>query len=275
MGGIVLKSHHANTAGLAMQVQQLVPGVRVVGAVTLNGAVGGLNPAAVRMAARFGARLVWMPTTSAANHVRRLSESTTMSALRAESRDEEISILDNRGRILPIVGEILGEVKSRDMALATGHLSAEETLKLAEYAGRGGFPMKRFVVTHCDMPFTFMDDEAQNYIAALGGYLERVLMVYLSYVKKASPDALEPGAEYTGRSFYMPDWLDLEGVLARIRDSGIEHNLLSTDLGQAGNPDPVDGIAEACRLLLEYGITRDELRQLAVVAPRRLLGIDD
>ena len=56
MGGLVLKSHHANTAGLAVQVQQLVPEIRVLGAVALNGAVGGLNPAAVRMSAKFGAR---------------------------------------------------------------------------------------------------------------------------------------------------------------------------------------------------------------------------
>ncbi|MGH2703247.1 MAG: DUF6282 family protein [Actinomycetota bacterium] len=275
MGGIVIKSHHANTAGVAVQVQQLVPEVRVFGAVALNGAVGGLNPAAVRMSAKFGARVVWMPTTSAANHVSRLNDSTTMAALRADTRDEGISILDDRGRVLPVVGDVLGEVRSGGMTLATGHLSAEETLKLAEYASRGSFPMRRFVVTHCDMPFTFMDDDAQRYVSRLGGYLERVLMLFLSYVKKASPDALEPGAEYTGRSFYMPEWLDLDGLFARIRESGIEHNILSTDLGQAGNPDPVDGIAEACRLLLDCGFTRDELRQMAVTAPRRLLGVDD
>jgi hypothetical protein len=273
MGGIVLKSHHANTAGVAAQVQQLVPEVGVFGAVALNGAVGGLNPAAVRMAGKFGARLVWMPTTSAANHVDRLRESTTMTALRADTRDDGITILDDRRHVLPVVGDILHEAKAAGMALATGHLSAEETLKLAEFAHKGNFPMNRFVVTHCDMPFTFMDDDAQRHIAELGGYLERVLTLYLSYVKKASPDALEPGSEYTGRSFYMPEWLDLEGILARIRSGGITHSLLSTDLGQAGNPEPVDGIAEACRMLLDYGFTPEELREMAVTAPTTLLGL--
>ena len=104
---MVLKSHHANTAGLAAQVQQLVPEIRVLGAVALNGAVGGLNPAAVRMSAKFGARIVWMPTTSAANHVNRLADSTTMSALRADSRDEGLTILDERGQVKPVVGESL------------------------------------------------------------------------------------------------------------------------------------------------------------------------
>jgi hypothetical protein len=275
MGGIVLKSHHANTGNLAAQVQQLVPGVRVFGAVALNGAVGGLNPSAVRMAARFGSRLVWMPTTSAANHVQRLSESTTMAALRGASGDEGLSILDDRGRILPIVDDILGEVRSSGMGLATGHLSPAETLKLAEHAHAGGFPMHRFVVTHCDMPFTFADDDAQEYLARLGAFLERVLMLYLSYDKKASPDALEPGAQYTGQSFYIPDSLDLDGVLARVRRAGVEHSLLSTDLGQAGNPEPIGGIAQACDLLLDHGFTPEELRVMAVDAPRALLGVTD
>ena len=133
--------------------------------------------------------------------------------------------------------------------------------------------MERFVVTHCDMPFTFMDDDAQTHIAGLGAFLERVLMVYLSYVKEASPDALEVGAEYTGRSFYMPEWLDLDGVLARVRRAGLEHSLLSTDLGQAGNPDPVEGIAKACRLLIDCGFTPEELHQMGVQAPLTLLGV--
>jgi len=273
MGGIVLKSHHANTGNLAAQVQRIVPEIEVIGGIALNGAVGGLNPSAVRMAARFGTRLVWMPTTSAANHVRRLAESSTMNALRAESGDEGISILDERGKVVDEVDAILGEVKAANMALATGHLSPEETIKLAEHAHAGGFPMHRFVVTHCDMPFTFADDDAQAYLAGLGAFLERVLMLYLSYVKEASPDALEPGAAYTGRSFYMPDWLDLDGVLDRIRQVGVGRNLMSTDLGQAGNPEPVEGIRKGCTLLLERGFTPDELHQMGVLAPRTLLGL--
>lgn len=275
MSGIVLKSHHANTGNLAAQVQRLVPEVQVIGGIALNGAVGGLNPSAVRMSSRFGTRLVWMPTTSAANHVRRLAESSTMNALRGESGDAGITILDERGGVLPVIDEILGEVKNAGMAVATGHLSPQETLKLAEHAHRGGFPMHRFVVTHCDMPFTFVDDDAQTYLAGLGAFLERVLMLYLSYEKKASPDALEPGAEYTGRSFYMPDWLDLDAVLARVKRVGIQHNLMSTDLGQAGNPEPVAGIREACELLLEHGFTADELHQMCVAAPRVLLGLEN
>jgi hypothetical protein len=84
-----------------------------------------------------------MPTTSAANHVDRLGESTTMTALRADTRDDGIRILDDRRHVLPVVGDILHEAKAANMAVATGHLSAEETLKLAEFAHKGCFPMNR------------------------------------------------------------------------------------------------------------------------------------
>ena len=134
MGGFVLKSHHANTAGVARQVDRIVPGVRVMGGVALNAAVGGLNPSAVRMAGQFGARMLWMPTTSAANHVRYLDVSKTMTSLRSDSGDEPLTILDDDGSVLPVVGAILGEAKTANMGLATGHLSPDETIKLIEHA---------------------------------------------------------------------------------------------------------------------------------------------
>ncbi len=43
------------------------PGIRAYGALTLNHSVGGLNPVAVEIAGRSGAKIVWMPTVDAAN----------------------------------------------------------------------------------------------------------------------------------------------------------------------------------------------------------------
>src|SRR5579859_2767261 len=67
LGGFVIKSHYVPTAVQAATVSRVVPDVRVAGAITLNHSVGGLNPAALEVAARLGARLVWMPTVDAAN----------------------------------------------------------------------------------------------------------------------------------------------------------------------------------------------------------------
>src|SRR4051795_9485606 len=67
MKGFVLKSHYIQTGERAQVVTKAVPGSRVFGAVTLNHAVGGLNPVAVEIAGRSGAKIVWMPTVDAAN----------------------------------------------------------------------------------------------------------------------------------------------------------------------------------------------------------------
>src|SRR3954463_10910119 len=65
--GFGLKSHYSSTAERAQVVAEAVPGVTVLGAITLNRAVGGLNPVAVEIAAREGARIAWLPTVSSEN----------------------------------------------------------------------------------------------------------------------------------------------------------------------------------------------------------------
>src|ERR1700722_5171657 len=56
MDGVVLKSHYGSTAERAAVVCAAAPGVQTLGAIALNRAVGGINPLAVEVAAREGAR---------------------------------------------------------------------------------------------------------------------------------------------------------------------------------------------------------------------------
>src|SRR5580704_13379804 len=65
--GFVLKSHYFPTAERAQVVTKAVPGIRAFGAIALNHSIGGLNPVAVELAGRSGAKIVWMPTVDAAN----------------------------------------------------------------------------------------------------------------------------------------------------------------------------------------------------------------
>src|SRR5580692_12208905 len=60
--GFVLKSHYFPTAERAQVVTKAVPGIQAFGAITLNHSVGGLNPVAVELSGRSGAKMVWMPT---------------------------------------------------------------------------------------------------------------------------------------------------------------------------------------------------------------------
>ncbi len=67
MAGFTLKSHYGSTAERAQVVAAAVPGIDVKGAIALNRAVGGMNPLAVEIAAREGARTVWFPTVDSVN----------------------------------------------------------------------------------------------------------------------------------------------------------------------------------------------------------------
>src|SRR3954449_8268229 len=67
LGGFLLKSHYTSTAERASVVRAAVPGVEVLGSLTLNRAVGGMNAVAVEIAAREGARIVWFPTVDSEN----------------------------------------------------------------------------------------------------------------------------------------------------------------------------------------------------------------
>jgi hypothetical protein len=183
-----------------------------------------------------------------------------------------LTILDDDGSVLPVVGEILAEAKAANMGVATGHLSPDETIKMIEFAHRGGYPMNRIVVTHGDMPFTYVDDDVQTYFAEMGVLIERLYMLVLSFHNEASPDALEPGTPYTGESFYMSE-VGLEAMFRRIRDTGIDRSMFSSDLGQAGNPLPIEAIGRACDLIREAGFTEEELRVMAVDSPRTFLGL--
>src|SRR5262249_36167999 len=120
VGAIVIKSHQNSTVERAWLVAQCVPGIRVYGGLVLDETVGGLKPAAVRLALQLGARQIWMPTRSARNH------------REYHSQPGGISILDASGQLLPEVTDILREMARSTCILGTGHLSPAETSKLVD-----------------------------------------------------------------------------------------------------------------------------------------------
>ena len=96
MAALLIKSHQSSTVERAILVSKIVPEIQVFGGLVLNDTVGGLNPAAVRLALRMGAKEIWMPTRSARNHRRACGEG-----------NEGIEILDGDGRLIPVVDSIL------------------------------------------------------------------------------------------------------------------------------------------------------------------------
>jgi hypothetical protein len=160
MGAILIKSHQNSTVERAFLVSQIVPEIRVYGGLVLNETVGGLNPAAVRLAISLGAKQIWMPTRSAANHCRH------------HGLSGGISVLDPNGRLILEVEEILKEMAHSRCILGTGHLSPEESSVLIAHASSLG--IQKLLVTHPEWAPTYYSVEAQKELSSQGNlFFER------------------------------------------------------------------------------------------------------
>lgn len=234
MRALLLKNHDTPTAALAAAVRETAPGVEVFGGIALNDAVGGFNPAAVETALKLGARQIWMPTHCAANE------------RRYRGRPGGLSIAGEAGRPRPEVEEILRLAAEADVMVGTAHLSPGESKLLVAAAREAG--VRKIMITHPEIVFVDMSIEAQRDLAGPDVYFERC------YV----------------RSLFTVDW---DGLARNIRALGVESTVLATDLGQPENADPVSGLGEMCKRMLERGFSEPEVERMASRTPAWLLGL--
>jgi uncharacterized protein DUF6282 len=249
MEAIVFKNHVTHTADRAWLVRKHVAGINVFGGITLNRAVGGLNPQAVewmwRMQGGYG-RVVWFPTFDADNHVRK-----------GGSAPSGLRVVDERGRVLPEARAILKICAAQRLVVQTGHASAEEALALIEAAREEG--CDRVVVTHAQFDVVDMSLAQMKKAAAMGGKME--LCALLMLTGHDSP------LEWMRHAPRIP----LADTAARIKAVGAQHFVLGTDLGQTGNPTPADGLQMFVTGLLAQGITREQIETMGREVPGALL----
>jgi Family of unknown function (DUF6282) len=257
MDGFVLKSHYGSTAERASVVRAAVPETNALGAIALNRAVGGINPLAVEIAAREGARTVWLPTVDSVNesHEREAPPGAKVPVwvkLQLELREQGIEIPpvpvvdENDGTVLPELREVLGLIARHNMLLATGHLSRDEIFAVVDAAREEG--VRDIVITHPEFPSQDLSIEDQKQLADKGALLERCFTT-----------------PHTGKVTW-------ERWIENIRATGPEHSVLSTDLGQVFNPPVEDGMALMVDRLLEAGFKDEEVYVMAVVNSRIVAG---
>ena len=116
---IVIKTHQGSTvdrAYLCNRHNEIVHGktndFTMFGGITLNRVIGGMNPKAVDVALRMGAKVVWLPTQSAKNHLEKMKQDT--------SRCVEV-IKD--GTIVPELKTILSLSRDYDAVRNGAHLA--------------------------------------------------------------------------------------------------------------------------------------------------------
>jgi hypothetical protein len=239
MAAVLIKSHQVSTVERAILASKIVPEIRVFGGLVLNHTVGGLNPAAVDLALRMGAKQIWMPTRSARNHRAAFSQSGG------------IGICATDGSILPEVLKILDLIAPTDCILGSGHLSPHESCLLVRHARERG--VRRILITHPEWKATHFPVELQAELAAGGDvWFERCF------------------ASTTHRGGFTP----MTAIAGAIAEVGVETTILSTDLGQPDTPPPAEGFRLYAEQLRGFGFTVDQVRAMMAENPARLLSLN-
>ena len=196
-----------------------------------------------------GAKVIWMPTLSAANSV------NVYRKMGIPVSEEGLSLLDDRGQLYPSVLKILEIIKKYDIVLATGHISPAECFAVVEEARKMG--IDKIILTHPLGSETVLDQsltlEETIQLTRMGAYAEFTFV------------------------FHLPTELsyDPEITVSQIRAIGPEKCIISTDLGLFGhNPSPTEGFRMFIATLAHQGMNEEEITLMAKTNPARLLGLD-
>jgi hypothetical protein len=134
--------------------------------------------------------------------------------------------------------------------LATGHSSPADTrLLIREAKARG---IGRVLVTHAMLSPVNMSIAQMKEAGEQGVFIEFVYNGLVGANKEVTP----------------------EQYALAIRSVGPGRCILASDLGQAGNPLPVEGLRSFLELMGKLGFTAAEIRRMTVENPAFLPGLD-
>lgn len=241
MRALVFKSHYEPTASLAYLVRKVVPDLDVFGGIDLNLTVGGMNPAAVEhmadIAGGYG-RVVWMSTY--------------------DSRAQVLYDKDNRpfvrisrnGQLLPETKQVLAVIARRNLVMATGHNSAAEDLLLIKESRAQG--IRHMVVTHAMVEPIHMTVPQMKEAVSMGAFIE---FTYNGLIGKS-------------KEFSFADYAKA------IRAIGVDHCILSSDMGQPSNPIHTDGLVAFFKGMAQQGFSQAEIDRMSKINPALLIGLN-
>ncbi|MCS0590141.1 DUF6282 family protein [Massilia norwichensis] len=227
--------------------------VELLSGVPLNNQSGGLNLYAVEHGIALGARLIWMPTFSSANHIAHHKADANFKFPKSDKRmmaPAPLTVLDADGKLLPEVLPILDMIAENDVVLSSGHLHISEIWPLFEEARKRG--VKRLLTNH---PTYIVDANLDDIrrLVGMGVYIEHSMCMF---------------AENSKFKFYDPE--TLRGL---IEAGTVERTILGSDLGQAGNPKIADGFRNVIEICLDLGYSEDDVRKMTSTNAAQLMGL--
>jgi hypothetical protein len=241
LGAVVLKSHAYPTGPVAVLMQKTVARLRVFGGICCDFEVGGLNPAAVEVALRTGAKVVWMPTFSSVVDRRKL-----------KLPGPGIPLLDARAKLVAPVEDILRLAKAHDAVVATGHTDLPEQFALVDAARALGVQV---VMTHALETLVGPDHVLRDVVelADRGAVIE---FTYLTCIPGGMAATEAP-----------------ETFARAMMTVGPERAIMSTDFGQERSPHPAVGMRMFIAEMLGCGVPAAAVDLMARKNPARLLGL--
>jgi hypothetical protein len=251
--GLIVKSHHHSMVTDVQAVSEAVGGLPlpVFSGVALNNQVGGINPSAVELALNLGGRIVWFPTISSDRHICVHNEELKFPRTAKPFRkDVSTAVLDDEGKVLPEVHDVLDLIKDADAIMSGGHLGVEELDAVIRAAAAKG--IEKLIVSHPNFVIGAAPEHCLQW-ARLGAKFEHELCMYDDR-----------------SSFYH--W-ELDTLLEYVKVTGVASSLIGSDLGQAGNPRPVQAYRRIVRKLLDIGVSHDDITTMISTNPAALLGV--
>ena len=285
MRGLVYMDVMENSSGIAWLVNRIVDDIELFGGIILNTVYGGMNPRAVRTALYYGdgAKFVSFGAHSTyhlASQEGRMvdGQPVLMQDLYPKFAEQELARAIRIPLEDPVPGDLdeiltlLGE--HPDVYVNTGHVSAEEALRLLELAPRYGIGMDRILVAHVARNDMTMDQQKQ--VAAAGAWLEGTYADCGVYPGGIGRTHYYPEKEYINQlSISGPGAPRNVGDLGRqIREIGVDHFILGTDYGIRGVATPVEGMRQLIANLLDMEFSIEEIRQLTGGNAAKLLGLE-
>ena len=256
MTAIVIKSHFEATVTKVYHARKEVADIEVYAGVALNRGVGGINPAAVEQALRQDAKVVWMPTIDARSHVRVFGAAGAFGAIGAGSYANQATIKEeptytvlNGAKLTTEAKDVIDVIADHDAVLATGHMSAEETYALVDYAiGKGH---KRIIVTHPEMQFPNLSIDIQIALAKEGCMMEYCAVNCMPMFESVTSDQMKEAIDAVGPA----------------------NAIIATGSGQPFSPKTPDMFRMFAQVLHEKGLDLGAIAAMVIRNPAKLLGI--
>lgn len=255
MAGIVLKSHMFPTVGRAYHLRRLVPGIEVVPSITLNFAVGGLNALAIEAAAKQGAKMIFMPTWSAAHDIERggMSKHLRHFLDRAETLKPEtgIRLTGPDGKLNQQTRECLDAARQYNMVVCSGHVSPQESIALA--IGAKDYGINEVIFSHPDSNSVGATRQEIRDMAQLGAVCEFCALGCLPAFQRIRPQ----------------DFVDILGEI------GADKVILTTDYFFEWAPPAAETLRMLIGTFLWLGVSEAAISKMVRDTPARMLGWTD